>query len=417
MGGGSDYLIAVERRVVYLATMKSNSLSDKIVATARELFPVSRDLRRTLHQIPEIAWEETKTSAHLKSFLKSHAISAHSIAGTGLVAEIKSGPGKCVAIRSDIDALPINEQTDYSFKSKHPGRMHACGHDMHMATVSTTALLLSRLRDEYRGTIKLLYQPAEEAPPGGAIELIKGGALKQPNVDLILGMHVNAMLPVGKIGIRDDSLFAGVLDFNVTITGKGGHGAIPHQARDPIVCAAAVISQLQTVVSRSVDPFEPAVLTVGRIDGGTARNVIPGSCVLQCTARGQSKKTLRLLERRIKAIVKHVTASHDCSSEIDFLASYPPLLNSRRANQFLRAASRDLFGRSSIIELETPSMGGEDFAHYLEHVPGAMFFLGVGNKRIGAIHSWHHPQFKADEDAIPIGAAVLAKAAIDFLNA
>ncbi len=410
-------MIATMLKPTYLPNVKSNSLADKIVARARELFPTSLRLRRELHQIPEIAWEEVKTSAHLRKFLRGQNITTRKIAGTGLLAEIKAGSGKCLAIRSDIDALPINEQTGYSFKSRHPGRMHACGHDMHMATVSTAALLLRDFKSEFSGRVRFLYQPSEESPPGGAVELIRQGALENPPVNMIFGLHVNASIPTGKIAIRDGALFAGVLDFNVTITGKGGHGAIPQQTADPIVCGAAIVSELQTIVSRNVDPFEPAVITIGRVDAGTARNIIPEKCELYCTARAQSKKTLALLKRRIGVIVKQIAVANGCKSQIDFLASYPPVLNAKSANDHLRTAGRQLYGNGAVVELKVPSMGGEDFAHYLTHVPGAMFFLGVGNKKLGAVHSWHHPQFKADEDAIPIGAAVLAKAAIDFLNA
>lgn len=392
------------------------STDQEILKLAKDFAKQAIAIRRDLHRIPETAWEETKTSAYLKKLLSDYNIKFRPIAKTGILAEINSGKGKCAALRTDIDALPINEETDYSFKSTHPGRMHACGHDIHMATISLASIILSQLRDHYNGTVKVLYQPSEEAPPGGAIEMVKEGALSKPKVDMIFGMHVSPAYPTGKVAWRDGALFAGVQDFDVTITGVGGHGAIPHKTADPIVCAAAIIQQLQTIVSRNIDPFEPAVLTIGKIESGSARNVIPPQCKLYGTARAQSESTLRLLKKRIDMIITDIAKSHNCKAEIEHIASYPPLLNHPDANRHIVHASRTLFGDKSPVNIENPSMGGEDFARYLQEVPGAMFFLGVGNKRIGAVHSWHHPKFKADEDAIPVGAAVLAKAAIDFLN-
>ena len=393
-----------------------NPLDKQIYTLAYEMHRQAIGMRRDLHRIPETAWEEVKTSAYLKKVLKANGIKFRSMAETGILAEIGAGKGKCAALRTDIDALPIEEETGYAFKSTHPGRMHACGHDMHMATVTTAAVMLARLKHHFRGSIKILFQPSEEAPPGGAEEMIKAGALEKPKVDMIFGMHVAPMYPTGTVAIRDGAFFAGVLDFDVTITGVGGHGAIPHRAADPIVCATAVVTALQTIVSRNVDPFEPAVVTIGRIEGGTARNIIPPTCRLNGTARAQSAAALKLLQKRVAMIVTQTAKSYGCKAEIDWLASYPPLINHAAANRYIASSTRTLFGKKSEVRIVNPSMGGEDFARYLQKVPGAMFFLGVGNAKLGAVHAWHHPKFKADEDAIPIGAAVMTKSVIDFLN-
>ncbi len=394
----------------------ANPLSEKILASARKVAGLSVALRRQLHQIPETAWEERKTSATLKDFLKTHRIPFKSVVDTGIVGEIRSGKGKCVAIRTDIDALPVTEETDYTFKSIHPGRMHACGHDIHMATISTVGLLLMQMRSEFAGTVKLLYQPSEENPPGGAIAMVKSGVLKNPRVDMIFGLHVWPTINAGQIGIKDGSLCAGVLDFDVEILGKGGHGAYPQDTIDPIVCAAQVVSSLQTIVSRNINPFEPAVVTIGKIDGGTTRNVIPPICRLSGTARAQSEKMLQQLKHKIEAIVYNVAKAHGCKAKITYLEGYPPLVNEPAANKYLSRACLDLYGKEALVSPPHPSMGGEDFAHFLGHVPGAMFLLGTRNPKIGAIHGLHHPKFKADENAITIGAAVLTKAVIDFLN-
>ncbi|TFH65640.1 MAG: amidohydrolase [Candidatus Zixiibacteriota bacterium] len=394
----------------------ANPLSDKILASASKIAGLSVALRRRLHQIPETAWEEKKTSATLKNFLKTHGIPFRSVAKTGIVGEIRSGKGKCVAIRTDIDALPITEETDYAFKSIHPGRMHACGHDIHMATVSTAALLLMQMRSEFAGTVKLLYQPSEESPPGGAIAMVKAGVLKHPQVDMIFGLHVWPTINVGQIGIKEGALCAGVLDFDVEILGKGGHGAYPQDTIDPIVCAAQVVSSLQTIVSRHINPFEPAVVTIGKIDGGATRNVIPPICRLSGTARAQSTEMLKQLQIEIEKIVLNIAKGHGCKAKFTYLKGYPPLTNVPAANKYLSGACLDLYGKRALVSPPHPSMGGEDFAHFLGHVPGAMFLLGMRNPKIGAIHGLHHPKFKADEDAITIGAAVLTKAVIDFLN-
>jgi amidohydrolase len=393
-----------------------NLLSEKMLASARKVAGLSVALRRQLHQIPEIAWEEKKTSAALKDFLKTHVIQFKSVVDTGIVGEIRSGEGKCVAIRTDIDALPITEETDYAFKSTHPGRMHACGHDIHMATVSTAGLLLMQMRSEFAGTVKLLYQPSEESPPGGAIAMVKAGVLKNPQVDMIFSLHVWPTIDTGRIGIKDGALCAGVLDFDVEILGKGGHGAYPQDTIDPIVCAAQVVSSLQTIVSRNVNPFEPAVVTIGKIEGGATRNVIPPVCRLSGTARAQSTGMLKQLQTEIEKIVLNIAKGHGCKAKFTYLKGYPPLTNLPAANKYLSKACLDLFGKKALVSLPHPSMGGEDFAYFLEHVPGAMFLLGTRNSKIGATNGLHHPKFKADEDAITIGAAVLTKAVIDFLN-
>lgn len=393
------------------------SLSGKVIRLTNQHFRRAVDLRRALHRIPETAWTEFKTSALLRQELKRLQVPFRKVAGTGILAEIRNGKGRCIAIRTDIDGLPIYEQTDYPFKSLHPGQMHACGHDMHMATVTTTAAVLLQLRREFRGTVKLIYQPAEESPPGGARVLVNDGVLEDPKVDMIFGLHVDPHRRAGRIGIRAGTMCAGTLDFDVTIRGTGGHGAYPHLSQDPVAVAAQVIAGLQTIVAREVSPFEPAVVTVGKIEGGTARNVIPDVCRLEGTARSLAEKQLRFLARRIEAITVKTCKAHNCVADLTFTWGYPPLVNTEEANLVLRAAAQSLYGAGVLSPVRTPSMGGEDFAHYVNAVPGAMFWLGVRNVAIGAIHGLHHPSFKADETALKTGVSVLAKAALDFLNA
>ncbi len=392
-------------------------LTQKILSSAQKVSGAAVTLRRKLHAVPETAWQEHKTSEILKDFLAERGISFKPMLDTGIVAEIGSGKGKCAAIRSDIDALPINEETDYPFKSTFPGRMHACGHDIHMATVSAAAVMISQLSEQFSGTVKVLFQPAEEEPPGGALKMVKAGALECPKVDMILGLHAWPTIKTGQIGIKDGPLCAGVLDFDVEIIGKGGHGAYPSDTIDPIVCASQMVMSLQTIVSRSVNPFEPAVVTIGKIDGGTARNIIPPRCRLHGTARAQTDKLLKQLKHGIETIVYNTAKSCGAKAEMKYMEGYPPLANVPAANVYLKQAVHDLYGKKAVVSLPYPSMGGEDFAYYLQHAPGAMFLLGVGNPQIGAVYGLHHPKFKADEAAIIVGAGVLTKSVIDFLNA
>jgi amidohydrolase len=390
--------------------------TDKLNALVEELLPQLINLRRELHQIPEVAWQEKKTSARISRWLKKSGVDHRTVAGTGILGQLQAGSGRVVAVRSDIDALPVSEQTDLPFKSQHAGRMHACGHDMHMAIVSGCAAVLARLPEARPGTVKFIFQPAEEAPPGGAEEMIKAGVMVDPRVEMVFGLHVNPEIPTGKIGLRDGPLMAGVLDFDIRIIGEGGHAALPHRTKDPIVCAAALVQGLQTLVSRNIDPFEPAVVSIGKIDGGTARNILPAECRLEATARALNQKTLSLLQRRITTLARGIAKGYGCKAELTVHDGYPPLLNDPQANRFLAAAAERTLGRRAWQPIANPSMGGEDFARYLEQAPGAMFHLGIRNAKLGSTRGWHHPEFMADENAIGVGVKVLTQAVLDYLQ-
>ncbi len=331
---------------------------------------------------------------------------------TGLVAEIIGRlPGKTVAIRTDIDALPISEQTKLPFKSKIPGRMHACGHDVHMAVVLGVAALLEKGREKLHGRVRFLFQPAEEMPPGGAQVMIEQGAIE--GVRMIFGLHVDSTLPVGKIGLRDGATMASVTDFDIIVRGKAGHAAKPHTGVDAIAVAAEIVEAIQKVVSRETDPAQPVVVTFGTIHGGVARNVIADEVVLQGTARTLSKSLSKQLPQRIRKIAVSIAKAHGATAEMNIIAGYPILHNTPHVNRLLAREFEALFGKGKIAETE-PSLGGEDFARYLEHIPGAMFRLGVGNKNIGADKPWHSPYFMVDEQAIFYGTALLTATVFGF---
>jgi amidohydrolase len=382
----------------------------------RDIVPGAIRLRRELHKIPEIAWQEKKTSTMLRSWLRARSVSSRAVAGTGVLARVASGKGKTVAIRSDLDGLPVQEQTGLPFKSVHAGRMHACGHDVHMAVVAGSAAVLQQMRSSFRGLIKVIFQPAEEEPPGGAQELIRAGVMRNPKVDMVFGLHVNSGIAAGKIGVRNGPLMAGVIDFDVDISGRGGHVALPHLTDDVLACGATTVTALQAIVPRGVDPLEPTVVSVGKMESGTARNVLPPACKLYGTARALNEVTLKKLRDSIKVVTKSVAAEFGCSAKLTFFDGYPPLINDEEAVAYLAGAARKALGSRSVTTIRNPFMGGEDFARYLEHAPGAMFHLGVRNRKIGAIYGWHNPKFVADENAIEVGIRTLVNAAVDFLN-
>lgn len=392
---------------------RPNPLFSSVVALARQWHPKQVKWRRHLHQYPELSDQEFETTAFLKKELKRLGLKIRPMRmPTGVVAELKGArPGPTIAVRSDIDALPVTERTGLSFASKISGRMHACGHDMHAATVLGTAAVLTQLRQELSGTARFLFQPAEEVPPGGAGVLIEHGALK--GVDTIFGLHVDPHLPVGTVGLCEGPMMASVCDFDVTVHGRGSHAARPHLSVDAIVVASAVVDALQRIVSRYTDPQVPVVITVGKVSGGVARNVIADRVELTCTARTLSPSLAISLPALIRKIVSGVCRAYGAKGEIAVVASYPMLINDSSTNQLYRDVFGEMFG-SKKVRVADRSLGGEDFARYLQKVPGAMCRLGVRNARIGATKPWHSSQFIADENGIFYGTTLLAGAVLRY---
>ena len=376
------------------------------------------NLRRTLHKYPETAFEEHKTARTLREALKKTDVRlGRFFARTGFTGLLKGNPGgRVIALRTDMDALPVHEDTGLPFASRIPGRMHACGHDVHMAVAVGTARVLSELTSSFRGAVKFIFQPAEEEPPGGAKLMIEEGVLSSPDVDAILGLHVDPAVPVGKIGIRDGLMMAGVCDVDITVRGVSGHAARPADTVDAVVTGAAMVQQLQTIISRNFDPLEPAVLTFGKIYGGSARNVISDELRLAGTMRSLTTKGMSKMKRLVTRTCKSVAKASGAKCEIEFIDGYPSLSNSKEINDLVRNASLELLGKNSVIEIEGPIMAAEDFARYLAHVPGAMFRLGIRNPKLGAVHPWHHKSFRVDEEAIRVGVIVCTKAIVDYLG-
>lgn len=389
---------------------------DFILKEAEELYPLQVEWRRHFHQNPEISNEEFQTTRFIKKELTKHKISVKKIKmPTGTIGLINERKKPAVAVRTDIDALPVTERTNLPFKSRNEGIMHACGHDIHMAAVLGTAVILNKIKDELPGCVKFFFQPAEEMPPGGAERLIKEGAMKSPDVKMIFGLHVDPNVPAGKITLRDGDAMASVIDIDIIIKGVGGHAALPHRAVDAVVVAAEVIGSIQKVISREVNPLKPALISFGKISGGTVRNVIADEVYLSGTARTLDPGNIKIIPKLIKRTVDGICRARGAKYELKILDGYPVLSNHIETNSILRSAYTELFG-SKKIGVTPYTMGGEDFSFYLQQAPGAMFRLGIRNDKIGANKSWHSPEFIADERSIFHGTALLSCAVLRYFK-
>lgn len=370
--------------------------------------------RRHLHAHPELSFAEHETAAYIRAHLDRLGIPHTSPAGTSVVGLVPgSRPGKTVAVRADIDALPIPEENDLPFKSTRPGVMHACGHDGHTAIVMGLAQVLAGYRD-FPGTIKLIFQSAEEKPPGGARDLVAAGVLD--DVDQIIGLHLISNIPTGRAGIIAGPMMANADGFTARIIGQGGHAAAPHQAVDAVVVAAQAVLNLQTIVSRRVDPLRPAVITVGQIEAGYAFNIIAPEARLSGTTRSLDDPVRRQLHDEIHRVLEATAQVHGARAEIDYLWGYPALINSLEPVAVFEEVCRDVLGQDALVD-QQPVMGGEDFAVYLRERPGAFLFLGCGNESVGSTWPHHHPRFTIDEAALAPGVAILGETALRLLGA
>ncbi|MBD3348082.1 MAG: amidohydrolase [Candidatus Eisenbacteria bacterium] len=379
---------------------------------ARKLGGKLSKIRRQIHMYPELGYQEKRTSALIAKTLKSMGIEVRTgVAKTGVVGLLRGGrAGKTIALRADMDALPITERTNKPYRSRVDGVMHACGHDANTTTVLGAAMLLGHARDEISGNVKFIFQPSEESPPGGAAAMIKQGALRKPRVDAIIGVHVDPSVPVGKMGVRDGPMMAAADDFSFSVLGEAAHGAKPHLGVDAIALSAQVITALQTIASRRVNPVHPAVVTVGTIEGGYRRNVIADRVYCEGTARTLNARDRRRVEKMIGQTIARVARSGGGDHEYDYQKGYPALECDPVVTDIVRRATADVLGKRGVVEIDEPSMGGEDFAYFVNEVPGMMVRVGTGNKKKGITHSWHSPKFDVDEDGIWTGAAVVARA-------
>ncbi len=364
------------------------------------------EIRRELHKHPELMYEEFKTSELVRRELDQLDIPYKSpIAKTGVLATIGNGNGPCVALRADMDALPIHEETDVPFRSEIDGKMHACGHDCHTAMLLGAAKILKSKENEINGTIKLLFQPAEEGGAGGKL-MREEGVLDNPEVERIFGLHVWPQMPTGQIGSREGTFLAATSFLDLTIKGVGGHAAVPHLTKDPVLTSAQVITNLQSIISRELDPLDSGVVSISAIHGGQAANVIPPEVKMLGTLRSLTMEGLLNLQKRVKEIAESVAKAHGCEAIVDYPGNdYPPTVNDAEMWKFAKEVGTDMLGKENVNDLDAV-MGGEDFAYYTQKVKGCFVVLGMQNEKIDAIYSVHHPMFKADEEALHIGTAL-----------
>lgn len=388
--------------------MEINKIKEKAKAYHGDMVAI----RRHLHRHPELSYQEHETTKFIIDKLKELDIAVDRPLETGCVGIIEGGQSsdRVVALRADIDALPIAEEGAHKedFKSENEGVAHCCGHDAHTANMLGVARILSDLRDEIEGTVLLVFQPGEEKLPGGGRLLCETGYLQNKGVDLIYGLHSSPDLAPGQIAVRRGPLMARPDEFKIEIIGKGGHAASPHEAVDPIVMASQVVNQIQTIVSRNVDPTEPAVVTVGKISGGSAHNIIPEKVEMLGTVRTFGQETADMIKNRIEAIVKNVTEASGGAYTYDFDYGYPAVINSDWATDIVIDTAGKLIGKENVKLLDDPIMAGEDFAFYQQQFPGVFYFLGSGREETESTYSWHHPRYNVDEECFKTGAALMA---------
>ncbi len=376
-----------------------------------EIYNDAVSWRRHLHRNPELSFREFETTRWIVEKLEAWGYEVHRPCETGCVAVLKGGRSedngaeKTIALRADIDALPIREEGEAKseFLSENDGVAHCCGHDLHTANLLGTALLLSEQKNALSGNVILIFQAGEEVLPGGGRLLAETGILEELGVSEIYGLHTDPRHEPGRVAVKKGPMMASPYEFTVEIRGKGGHAAAPHQAADPIVIAAQVIMQLQTIVSRYTDPADAAVVTVSRINAGTARNIIPETVVLEGTIRTFSEQQTKGIFRRIETICDHAAASAGGNAECELITGYPPVINHPETTEKFMNMAGDV-----LVPLEKPVMAGEDFSFYQKQIPGTFFFLGSGSDKADSRHSWHHPRYNVDERCLKTGMRVMA---------
>ncbi len=390
------------------------TMIEKIKALADEVFPEVVRLRRRIHQHPELAFEEHETARLVQETLAPLGLAVQAgVAKTGLVATLRGGrPGPSLLLRGDMDALPIQEANDFDFASRHPGRMHACGHDAHTASLLGTAMILSRLREHVHGAVRFVFQPSEERLPGGARAMIDEGVLAAsdagPAPEAAFGQHVTPELPVGTIGVRSGMYMASADELYLTVRGQGGHAAAPHRLRaDAVLAAAHVVVALQSLVSRNSPPDVPSVLSIGRFLAEGATNVLPEAVRLEGTFRAMDEAWRVQAHALMRRVAAHTAEAFGAEVDFEIKVGYPALYNHPAPAAFVREAAAAYVGEESTVDLDL-WFASEDFAYYLREVPGAFYRLGTGNEARGITHGLHTPRFTIDEDALRLGPGFMA---------
>ncbi|MGA9379849.1 MAG: M20 family metallopeptidase [Phormidium sp.] len=390
----------------------------------RQLQPQLVVWRRSIHERPELAFKEKLTSEFISKKLTEWGIEHQAgIAETGIVAIIKgkkvsseiSGKEKVLAIRADMDALPIKEENEVSYRSQHEGIMHACGHDGHTAIALGTAYYLHQHRQNFPGTVKIIFQPAEEGP-GGAKPMIEAGVLKNPDVDAIVGLHLWNVLPMGTVGVRSGPLMAATEAFTCTIFGKGGHGAMPHQTVDSILVAAQIVNNLQTIVSRNVDPIDSAVVTVGKFHAGSAFNVIADKAEIGGTVRYFNPAVGKMIPEKLEQMIAGICQGYGAEYNLDYRRQYPATINDAAIAELVRSVAVNVVETPVGIVPECQTMGAEDMSFFLQEVQGCYFFLGSANPSLNLAFPHHHPRFDFDETVLGMGVEIFVRCVEKYFN-
>lgn len=371
--------------------------------------------RRHFHKHPELSFQEVETAAYIKNVLERFPnLEVSSLSETSVIAYLRGNkPGKTVALRADIDALPVEEESDIDFRSENPGVMHACGHDTHASILLGAAEVLSGMQDKIVGTVKFIFQPAEEEPPGGAKLLVEAGVMD--DVDMVFGLHIVPGLPTGMVGVRKGPASAAADVFSLKIQGKGSHGSTPELSIDPIMIGVEIINNFNNIISRNVGAFDNAVLSIGEFNSGSTHNVIPDTARIQGTVRTNKEETRIMIKERIESIATNICEMYGASCEIDYRLGYSAVNNDSDCTDIVIAAGDKLIGKERVFEAPQ-MMGGEDFSAYTDVKPGSFFLLAGGTAADGAAYMNHHPKFKIVEDCFTIGAAMFVQIALDILG-
>ena len=386
-------------------------MREKLKKDAEEIAGQVVEWRRDFHRNPEVAFQEKRTASVIRQYLENLGIPVTECAETGLRGILQGDPGgKTVALRADIDALPLKEEGDKEYISQNPEAAHCCGHDGHMAILMGAVKLLSERKNEFKGNVIFLFQPSEERIPGGAKRMIEEGALE--GVDTIFGLHLWVPLPTGAVGVVKGPMMAQPDAFTIIVRGKGGHGSMPHQTVDPILVASQIVVNAQSIVSRNMDPLKPAVVSFGTIEGGTIYNIIPGEVRLTGTVRSFEPEIKNIAKKRIEEIAEGTAKAMGASVEFSYEEGYPPLVNDETMANFVLDVAKRTLGKDKVVDID-PVMGGEDFAYFLEKVPGAFLFLGAGD---GMDFPHHHPAFDIDENVLPQGVLLMTSLALEYLH-
>jgi amidohydrolase len=386
-------------------------LSADLMSKVMEIKDYITGIRRQIHQHPEVGFKEAQTTKLIIKELESYGIEVVPLSTeTGVLGVLKGkkrggNSSRVTALRADIDALPIEEQTGVPWASTNPGVMHACGHDGHTAVLLGVAKILSSMRDQFSGTVKFIFQPAEEKLDG-AKSIIKAGVLENPKPDCIVALHGGIEAPVGSIGLYPGSFMASADIFKIKLIGVGAHGAYPHRGKDVILAASQVIGGLNFIVSREIDAVEKTVLSVCQIHGGSAFNIIPQEVELSGNIRCHNKDVRASMEERVERIVSNIAEAFGCTYELEYQYGIPQVYNDEQITAEIAAAAKSVLGDDKVVNLTRPLMGSEDFSFFLEHVPGAMFRLGIADENKLQLHN---PKFDFPDHALPVGIAVLTK--------